>query len=227
MLSKRDIFYSSGNSNYSYLKIDDLPYSFLVTDNVEKIIEDKRFLFFKRSKVIDFHLGRKLLPLNSMILYVLMNSVELKEYTYELDVESEKIPIYRTWDDFDVEDLKKGFIESVIKPVGISNYYFPHTLKSHTARGIAKDGYNFFCMEKNGDLHRSYWFVRTNKYGMLQLLELVESGPESGGIVTHMYDHIIDKQLATLLVENFYKGRLTQALSKKEKIEIEELKETD
>jgi hypothetical protein len=218
-----EILHETGNTQYSYLSFSDLPYTFLGMTAFETILEQRPRLLRKPKNITrQLIIGHKLLPLNSMVLYLLMYADSLQPNTYELDVNDEKINIYGEWDDFDVEDLKKGFYNQVLSVSGVSNYTFPVTIHNKTARGFDKDGYKFFALEKNGTFSRTYWLIRTTKYGAINFVSVQETGTETDSIATSTTIYMLDRKLISRVIDDFKNRHFEK---KVEEINVEEIKD--
>lgn len=213
-------FYSVGNVNYYYLNFEDSAYPYVGFENVETIKTYKKFLFFKsKEKTVDLPVSFKLLPLNSLLLFTFMNALMLNETTYELDVENNKIPVYSVWDELDLEDLKKSFYEQIIKVTGVSNYSFPKTIKNPVAKGFAKNGFLYLALETHGKLNRTYWMIRTNKFGNTHVVSVAESGEEGDPITSSTQVFFVDRDFIKIVVEDFKKGKFVKKEENLQKIE--------
>jgi hypothetical protein len=199
-----EVLHKTGNTTYSYLRFSDLPYSFLgMTANEEIVEQIPRFLRKPKEVYRDIVISHKLLPLNSMVLYLLMYADSMAPNTYELDVDDNKVNIFSTWDDFDVVDLRKGFYNQVIKASGASNYSFPETIHNKAAKGFDKEGYQFFCLETNGSFNRTYWLIRTTKYGAINFVSVQETGTLKDSISTASTIYMLDRRLINKIIDDF------------------------
>jgi hypothetical protein len=216
-------FYSVGNVNYYYLDFQDMAYPFVGIETVESIQTHRKTLFgklFKKEKNIPVAL--RLMPLNTLILYMLSNVLLLNESTYELDVEGNKIPIYNTWNEHDVADILNEFYRQIIVPAGLSNYSFHKTVKNPVAKGYTKDGFIPIGVEHHGSLNRTYWLVRTNKFGNTHFIGVTETGKDEDPITTSCNTYFVDRTFIDIVINDFKSGKF----KKDEKdFQVEEVKE--
>lgn len=215
---------SFGKTNYYYLELEDLPYKFLAAEMFETLIEHTpRFLRKPKQKEITIPFVVKTMPMNSLFLFLLANALNLSVYTYELDVNENKIDIYKTWSDSDIFDLQEAFKEFLKSVEGKSNYSVPKTIKNPVAKGYDKDNYSFFALEKNGSYARTYWLLRTTETGALHLVAVNEVGTEAKPITMSVDTMLLDREMLTHIMNDFKNGKLLP----KDDVEIKLEKEND
>jgi hypothetical protein len=222
MILKPPYFYfdTVGNTDYYYLKIDDVPYTFLSAWSFELIQEQKKRLFMKPKMVdIEVPVAQKTMPLTALVIFTMFNSLMLSVKTYELDVDSKKIDVYHTWSEHDIEDMKQSFKTSVMDAAGKSNYEMPYTVKNPVAKGFTKDGYDFLAIEHNGAFHRTYWLVKTTKYGALSFAMVTEAGTEKDSATTSSTVMLLDRNLVNTIIEDYKREHLKDV---KPSIEVKE-----
>lgn len=217
-------FYSVGNVNYYYLDFKDMAYPFVAMETCEQIRMVRKFLFFKKEKNINVPVSLKLMPLNSLILFTMHNALLLNESTYELDVEDKKIPIFQTWEEADLEELKSAFNSHIAAVAGSSNYSFPKTIKNPVAKGFTKDGFLFLGLETHGAMNRTYWLVRTNKYGNTHLINVAETGPMYDPITTSNNIYFVDRDFMKAVIDDFKNGKFDR---EEKELKIEDMREEE
>lgn len=219
---------SLGHADYYYLRLNDVPYPFL-SSVVSETVDSERPRFLRKPKIetIKIPVSQKTLPLNSMVLFLLYNSSLINPITYELDIDNNKIDIYGEWDDYDVESLRKSFKSAVADIAGVSNYDFGYTIHDLVARGFDKVGYHYVCVEKTGSFSRTYWLVRTTRYGAISLVSVNESGTEKNSITTGVNVFLIDRTLIKKIMEDFLNKKFMRELTPEEVSKIEEIYEEE
>lgn len=197
-----------GFNDYYYFKLGGFAYSYLAINTVEEVVAIKQRRF-RKDKIYhsEIPMALKLLPLNSLVLFLIYQANLLKKYTYELDVEGDKIDIYHTWDDYDFNDVRKVFKEFVVDVAGASNYDLGYTIKNHVARGFEKDGFMYLATEKVNLLNRSYWLIRTNEYGHLHIIEVKETGLIGKSLTTDVTEILLDRSLLEIISNDLDNGK--------------------
>lgn len=194
---------SKDHNNYYYLDLQDPQLSFLAIESVENLDETVYRRFRKpKTTVVELTQSLKLLPLTSLTLFYMASFLEIPKVG-EFTEGVEKQDIYNTWDEYDIGDLRKVYMEIVQKAGGKDSWKSPYTIKNNVARALDKDSWSFIGVENSGSITRDYWLIKTTKHGHLGFAIVHEVGIKDKTTTPSIETFILDRGLCHKIVTDF------------------------
>lgn len=195
--------YSTGNMNYYHVDISGLPSTYLAIEIFDAVNKATKRWFRKGYKLKPeiITTGLRMMPINSLVLWLITNAVMMEPYTYKLDVNDEKLDIYKEWDAFDIKDLKDAFKNHIKEAGGESNYTFPVVPKNKVVKGYVSDNYEYFATESNGAMSKTHWLVRFTPYGFLHFIAVEEVGTEASSVTIGVNSVMMDRELMKTIMK--------------------------
>lgn len=184
--------YSLEHNNYYTLETSDV--TFLVTESVLP------YQTFWRKK--EFTTAIKMLPLNSPILMAFVKALKLNKIG-ESD-SNDGIEIEEYYETLDVKALRqelKKLVEGIEQPNHRFDYQKP--AYNETVKKLIEEGFYLLTTELIGTYMRKQWLTRTDKNGVIRIVEVTLGGkPLSSKVVDvkfHTFNrHIIEKLLVEM-----------------------------
>jgi hypothetical protein len=181
----------------NYYTLDTSDTRFLV---VESILPYKKL--FKKG---EFTIALKMLPINSNILYALSKVLELKKIgEAEPKGGGEKEEYFQILDVKSVRDDLKDIVESA----DIENHKFDYRKPVHneTIKQLLLEGYELLTTEVLGTYMRKHWLMRTDKNGVVRIVEATLGGKPQSAKVVDIKFHTLNRNIIVELIKTYEKG---------------------
>lgn len=188
-------FYELELNNYYTLETSDT--TFLA---VESVLPYKRW--FKKK---EFTTAIKMLPLNSNILYALAQVLKLEKVG-----ESEEKEGLEKEEYFDVLDVKavRNELKEIIENADTDNHRFDYRKPIHNEvlKNLALEGYTLLTTEIIGTYMRKQWMMRSDKNGVVRIIEATLGGKPSTAKVVDIKFHTLNRNIVFTLLKTIAKG---------------------
>lgn len=187
-------FYELEMNNYYTLETADT--TFLA---VETVLPYKRW--FKNK---EFTTAIKMLPLNSSILYALAQVLKL-EKTGEQEQEGMETEEY-----FQILDVKavRNELKEIVESADTGSHRFDYRKPIHneTLKHLADEGYTILTTELIGTYMRKQWLMRTDKNGVVRIIEATLGGKPTTAKVIDIKFHTLNRNIVFSLLNKITKG---------------------
>lgn len=187
-------FYELELNNYYTLETADT--TFLA---VESVLPYKKL--FRKG---EFTTAIKMLPLNSSILYALTKVVKLA-MTGKKELENMKTEEY-----FEILDVKetRNELKRIIEEADTGNHRFDYRKPIHneTLKNLAEEGYELLTTELIGTYMRKQWMMRTDKNGVVRIIEATLGGKPTKTRVIDIKFHTLNRNIVVSLLNKIAKG---------------------
>lgn len=187
-------FYELELNNYYTLETADT--TFLA---VESVLPYKKL--FRKG---EFTTAIKMLPLNSSILYALTKVIRL-EKTGQKELEDMKTEEY-----FQILDVKetRNELKKIIEEADTGNHRFDYRKPIHneTLKNLAEEGYELLTTELIGTYMRKQWMMRTDKNGVVRIIEATLGGKPTKTRVIDIKFHTLNRNIVVSLLNKIAKG---------------------
>lgn len=187
-------FYELELNNYYTLETADT--TFLA---VESVLPYKKL--FRKG---EFTTAIKMLPLNSSILYALTKVIRL-EKTGQKELEDMKTEEY-----FQILDVKetRNELKKIIEEADTGNHRFDYRKPIHneTLKNLAEEGYELLTTEIIGTYMRKQWMMRTDKNGVVRIIEATLGGKPTKTRVIDIKFHTLNRNIVVSLLNKIAKG---------------------
>lgn len=182
-------------NNYYTLQTSDT--LFLVT---ESILPYKKL--FKKG---EFTIAIKMLPLNSNILYAFGKVLELQKIGES--EEKEGLVKEEYFETLDVKTVRNQFKE-IVDNSGIENHKFDYRKPVHneTTKQLMLEGYELLATELIGTYMRKHWLMRSDKNGVVRIVEVTLGGKPTTAKVVDMKFHTVNRNIILELLKKLEKG---------------------
>lgn len=183
----------------NYYTLDTSDTTFLV---VESVLPYKRLI---RSK--EFTTAIKMLPLNSHILYTFAKVLQLPktgESGTRDGMENEEY--------FDILDVKsvRNELKHIVESSDAENHRFDYRKPVHNAllRELVNEGYDLLNTELIGTYMRKQWFLRTDKNGVVRVVEATLGGKPSTAKLVDIKFHTVNRNIIYKILENIKEKKI-------------------
>lgn len=187
-------FYELELNNYYTLETADT--TFLA---VESVLPYKKL--FRKG---EFTTAIKMLPLNSSILYALTKVIRL-EKTGQKELKDMKTEEY-----FQILDVKetRNELKKIIEEADTGNHRFDYRKPIHneTLKNLAEEGYELLTTELIGTYMRKQWMMRTDKNGVVRIIEATLGGKPTKTRVIDIKFHTLNRNIVVSLLNKIAKG---------------------
>jgi hypothetical protein len=182
-------------NNYYTLETSDT--LFLVTESI--------LPYKKRFKKGEFTIAIKMLPLNSNIMYAFAKVLELKKIGES--EEKEGLVKEEYFEILDVKNVRKQFKE-IVDNSGIENHKFDYQkpVYNDTIKQLLTEGYDLLATETIGTYMRKYWLMRSDKNGVVRIVEATLGGKPMTSKVVDMKFHTVNRNIILGLLNKIEKG---------------------
>jgi len=187
-------FYELELNNYYTLDTSDT--TFLA---VETVLPYKKL--FKKG---EFTTAIKMLPLNSSILYALAQVLKLEKTGEQEQEGMEKEEYFQTLDVKQVRNELKQIIEEA--DTGSHRFDYRKPIHNETLKNLADEGYTLLTTELIGTYMRKQWMMRTDKNGVVRIIEATLGGKPSTAKVIDIKFHTLNRNIVLTLLNKITKG---------------------
>lgn len=196
MLKKPYIkFYELELNNYYTLETADT--TFL---SVETVLPYKK-LFKKK----EFTTAIKMLPLNSNILFALSQVLKLEKTGESEEAEGmEKEEYFQT---LDVKSIRNQ-LKEIVDNADADNHRFDYRKPVHNEvlKGLVNEGYELLSTEVIGTYMRKQWLMRSDKNGVVRIIEATLGGKPSTAKAIDIKFHTLNRNIVFSLLKQMTKG---------------------
>lgn len=187
-------FYELELNNYYTLETADT--TFLA---VETVLPYKRW--FKNK---EFTTAIKMLPLNSSILYALAQVLKLEKTGEQEQEGMEKEEYFQILDVKSVRNELKEIVESA--DTGSHRFDYRKPIHNETLKHLAEEGYAILTTEIIGTYMRKQWLMRTDKNGVVRIIEATLGGKPTTAKVIDIKFHTLNRNIVFSLLNKITKG---------------------
>lgn len=181
----------------NYYTVDTSDTTFLTTESV--------LPYKKRFKKGEFTIAIKMLPLNSNIMYAFAKVLELKK-TGE-SVEKEGIDKEEYFEILDVKAVRNS-LKSIVASADIENHKFDYQKPVHneTIKQLLLEDYELLATETIGTYMRKHWLMRSDKNGVVRVVEATLGGKPASSKVVDIKFHTVNRNIILALIKNMKAG---------------------
>lgn len=205
------LFHQEGLNDYYLATLNDLEvYLGIVTLSIFQ--KYTRFPFiFKRRVEVPTVTKLQTLPIDSHIMWLLITYLSINPTKTEESVEDGKvINYYDSLSELDNRDIVEG-LKSFIEDSGVTlnNLEFNKYVKNPVAKGFIKQGFHYYVTTAPSTISRTHWCYRLTKYGVLQIVEINETGYVDDSVTREVNTYLLNKDLVTkiiMIIEKTYGG---------------------
>lgn len=182
-------FYQLDQNSYYTLQTGDT--QFLVT---ETYLPYKRIFRFG-----EFTTAIKMLPLNSPILMLLIEFIKLKKVGESEEKEGLEVEEY-----FEILDVKavRNKLKEIVDDLETGNHRFDYRKPAHneTVKQLILEGYTLLTTEVIGTYMRKQWLTRSDKNGVIRIVEVSLGGKPASSKVVDVKFHVYNKNIVDNLL---------------------------
>lgn len=187
-------FYELELNNYYTLETADT--TFLA---VESVLPYKKL--FRKG---EFTTAIKMLPLNSSVLYALTKVIRLEK------TGKKELKDMQTEEYFQILDVKetRNELKKIIEEADTGNHRFDYRKPIHneTLKNLAEEGYELLTTELIGTYMRKQWMMRTDKNGVVRIIEATLGGKPTSSRVIDIKFHTLNRNIVVSLLNKIAKG---------------------
>ena len=187
-------FYEIGTNNYYTLETGDT--TFLA---VESVLPYKGWF---RTK--EFTTAIKMLPINSNILFALAQVLKLEKTGEKVQEGMEKEEYFEVLDVDLIRKQLKKIVDSAEQET--HRFHYKKPTYNETALGLLNEGYGLLATEIIGTYMRKKWLMRTDKNGVVRIVEITLGGKPTKTRVVDIKFHTLNRnityKLVTMLTKN-------------------------
>lgn len=192
-------FHTVGENNYYILPTGTVPYL-----TIESVLKYKT-PFLKRDR--ELTVAQKVIALNSAILQVLLETLKLNiigESSKDEGLEKEL-----TFEQLDVKKVRSN-LNKLVKSLKNNVHQFAYDTQTHNKAVLAliAEGNALLCEEPIGKFMRRYYLVRSDKNGVVRIMDVLVAGKKLDSKLLSMTDFVLDRTIIeNLVVQLEKKGR--------------------